>query len=195
MLAHGLAVDTHWLLCQRCQADTMPKPFIGVVHVIVADSGMTCHSVVPDTHGTIIPFDADLQISRDGYVLRVELLVSVCHPGSDFRSYLEQELKKRIGLLVFQADDTAREAGIDVQSFLTGGLARVSNVPEQIATGTTSACREELTGCTRTIGWLFLTGSLRTNLPSRLAFSACLKPSCSASSPSSRRLMGSERRS
>jgi len=116
---------------------------------------------------------------------------------ADSGSYLEQELEKRVGLFVLQADDTACEAWVDVQGFFAGRLGSVSRMSDQEAIMMMpSKCeKEELTGCTRTIGWLFFTGSLRTNLPSRLAFSACLKPSCSASRPSSRRLIGSERRS
>jgi hypothetical protein len=34
--------------------------------------------------------------------------------GPDSGSYLEQELEKRIGLFVFQADDAAGEAWVDV---------------------------------------------------------------------------------
>lgn len=77
LLTSHLGVDTHWLLSKRRQADAMSKPFIGVVHVVIADSGMACHSVVPDAHGVVVPFDADLQISRDGDVLQLEIVVSV----------------------------------------------------------------------------------------------------------------------
>lgn len=72
LLTNHLGVDTHRLLCKRRQADAMSKPFIGIMHVVIADGRVACHSVVPDTHGTVIPFDADLQISRDGDVLLLE---------------------------------------------------------------------------------------------------------------------------
>jgi hypothetical protein len=68
-LVHNLALDTHRLLRKRRQANTMSKPFIRIMHIVIADSGMGRHSVVPDTHGAIVPFDANLEISRDGNVL------------------------------------------------------------------------------------------------------------------------------
>jgi hypothetical protein len=47
----------------------MSKPFIRIVHVVVADSCVGRYPVVPDAHGAIVPFDANLEISRDGNVL------------------------------------------------------------------------------------------------------------------------------
>ena len=44
---------------------------------------------------------------------------------ADSGSYLEQELEKRVGLFVLQADDTACEAWVDVQGFFAGRLERV----------------------------------------------------------------------
>ena len=44
---------------------------------------------------------------------------------ADSGSYLEQELEKRIGLFVFQADDAACEAWVDVQRFFAGCLERI----------------------------------------------------------------------
>ena len=60
LLADQLPFDAHRLLCKRRQADTMSEPFVGIVHVVIADGGVACHSVVPDAHGAIVPLDADL---------------------------------------------------------------------------------------------------------------------------------------
>jgi hypothetical protein len=76
--ARRLALDTHRLLCKRRQADAMSETFLGIVHVVIADS-VTSDPVVPDAHGTIVPLDTDLQVGRDGDVL--ETFVSVCHLG------------------------------------------------------------------------------------------------------------------
>ena len=65
LLTNQLSIDTHRLLCKRRQANAMSKPFVRIMHVVIADSRVARHSVVPDTHGTIIPFDADLQIGRN----------------------------------------------------------------------------------------------------------------------------------
>lgn len=69
LLMTQLAIDTNWLLCKRRQANAMAQPFIRIMHVVIANRGVTCHSVVPDIHGTIIPLDADLQISRNRNML------------------------------------------------------------------------------------------------------------------------------
>jgi hypothetical protein len=49
----------------------MSETLVGTVDVVIADSSMARHSVVPNTHGTIIPLDANLQISRNRDVLRL----------------------------------------------------------------------------------------------------------------------------
>lgn len=57
------------------------------MHVVIADSGVARHSVVPDTHGTIISLHAALQISRDGDMLHIHYqCVSILN--ADVASYL-----------------------------------------------------------------------------------------------------------
>jgi hypothetical protein len=41
------------------------------------------------------------------------------------KTYIEQELEKRIRLFIFQSDDASCETGVDVQSFLTSYLTNV----------------------------------------------------------------------
>jgi hypothetical protein len=60
----------------------------------------------------------------------IEILSALCYLGPDSGLYLEQELEKRIGLFVFQPDDAACEARIDVQGFLAGRLGMVSRMPQ-----------------------------------------------------------------
>lgn len=69
LLANQLSIDTHRLLCKRRQADAMSEAFIRIMHIVIADRCVACHSVVPDTHGSIIPFDAHLQVSRNRNML------------------------------------------------------------------------------------------------------------------------------
>lgn len=57
---------------------------------------------------------------------------------ADSGSYLEQELEKRIGLFVFQADDAACEAWVYVQGFFAGRLGSVSQMLDQKAMRMTS---------------------------------------------------------
>lgn len=64
-----LALYTHGLLSKRRQANTMSKPFIRIMHVVVADGSVARHSVVPNTNSAVVPFDTDLQIGGDGDVL------------------------------------------------------------------------------------------------------------------------------
>ena len=128
LLTTQLAINTHRLLCKRRQAYAMAQSFIRIMHVVIADGGVARHSVVPDTHGTIVPFDAHLQVSRHRDMLRLELLSVLGYLEVDSGSYLEQELEKRVGLLVFQANDAACEAWVDVQGFLAGRLGRVSQM-------------------------------------------------------------------
>lgn len=63
------SMNTHRLSCKCRQANTMPQAIIGTVYVVVTDGSMTRDPVVPDAHGAIVPFDANLEISRDGNVL------------------------------------------------------------------------------------------------------------------------------
>ena len=67
----------------------MSQALFRIVHVVIADGGVACHSVVPDAHGAIIPFDADLQISRNGDVLLLGVLSAFATMRSDDGSYLE----------------------------------------------------------------------------------------------------------
>jgi hypothetical protein len=62
-------MNTHRLFCKCRQANTVPQALIGTVYVVVTDGSMTRDSVVPDAHGAIVPFDADLQVSCNGDVL------------------------------------------------------------------------------------------------------------------------------
>lgn len=105
-------------------------------------------AVIPQTDGLIIPPNSHLNILRLAYMF-------------------EQELQKSIRFLVFETDDLLGEAGVDEESFVSGCLKCRMLVIER------ERKSKERTGWMRTMGCSDFTGSLLTNFPSLLAFSAC----------------------
>jgi hypothetical protein len=91
----------------------MSESFVGILNIVVANSGMASHPIVPHTDGTIVPLDTDLQVCRNGDVLtRFSSVFAILSQPT--RAYLEQELEKRIGLSILQAYDARGEACVDV---------------------------------------------------------------------------------
>jgi len=102
---------------------------------------MRRNAIIPETDRRIIPLDPDLDILT-------------------LASILKQELKQHIRFLIFKTDDLLREARVDEEGFVACCLVRMLVVELE-------GRRGERTGWMRTMGCSDLTGSRRTNFPSR----------------------------
>lgn len=57
------------LLRLRSNTESMPEPFLRIVHVIVRDGRVGRDAIVPERHGAVVPADTDLEVLALGDVL------------------------------------------------------------------------------------------------------------------------------
>lgn len=78
-------IHADWFFGQRSDTETMSQSFLRVGHVVIRYGSMGCHTVIPEGDGTVVPFDADLEV---GAMTEVLMQMSVADMGRRLQSDL-----------------------------------------------------------------------------------------------------------
>jgi hypothetical protein len=89
------------LIRQRSNPKPMPSPLLRVMNIIIRNSRVSRHPIIPKRHRPLLPLHSHLEVLAQ-------------------RDMLEQQLQQGIRLLLPQTDDALCEAWVDEEGFLAG---------------------------------------------------------------------------
>lgn len=90
--------------------------------IIVRDSGMRRHTVIPDRDSTAVPSHSHLTVGGVRYVLFAMSAKLMSGKRQSPKTHMEQKLQEGIRLLVFQTNYSPSKPRLDEQCLLSGHL-------------------------------------------------------------------------
>lgn len=96
------SIDPPRPFCQRRDPEPMPQPFLGHVNIVIADSSVTCHPIIPECDRPLLPLDPHLKVLAK-------------------RDVVEKKLQQRLALLILQPHNPLGKTRVDKKCLLACG--------------------------------------------------------------------------